>query len=230
MNKIFDGDNRIETQYGVFGPASGRNHAGVDIDTSGDPTIHSTVAGKVKWAREVAKGAPGWGNTWEWGWFVWIVAEDGSEHIFAHCKPSSLKVREGELIRAGQALAVMGKSGNAAFDRQAEHVHYEVRVKGRAVDPSRWAGIPNKAGTYQNNNTIEKSEDDNMKLGIYQAQMTKKPNFEELKNGMAYKTAEGLRVFERRMARECDEKSFDAVFAAMEKEAQNGEIMMLTEN
>ena len=148
---IFTNDNRIEVAYGVFGPASGRNHKGQDIDTTAaDRDVHSTVAGRVKWARCVAKGAAGWGNTWEWGWFVWIDAPDGTSHIFAHMQANSLRVKEGQNVAAGQVLGVMGKTGNAAGDKQAEHVHYEVRKNGVAVDPTPWSKVPNKVGTVWN--------------------------------------------------------------------------------
>lgn len=164
---IFAQDNRVEVAYGLYGPASGRDHRGIDIDTLGDGTIHSTVDGRVKYARCVARGAHGWGSTWEWGNFVWVVAADGSDHIFAHCRDGSLRVAEGQRVCAGQPLGLMGKTGNAAGDRQAEHVHYEVRRGGRAVDPTPWCGIPNRVGTTMNPRAGEKEEDEAMYVRLY---------------------------------------------------------------
>lgn len=150
MTTIFSGSNRIQVYYGVFGIASGRNHKGVDVDTLPDEDIivHSTVAGRVKWARKVEKGASGWGDTWQWGNFVWVVADNSTEHIFAHLKDDSILVNEGQEIHAGQALGTMGMTGNAVSDIQVEHVHYEVRRGGVAIDPTPWCGGCNKVGVW----------------------------------------------------------------------------------
>lgn len=169
MPMIFTDDNRVQAPYGVFGyrRSGGSVHAGIDVDTTGEATVHSTVAGRVKYARSVAKGAAGWGRTWEWGSFVWVVAPDGSDHIFAHCKAGSLRVSEGAPVREGQALATMGSTGNAAFDPQGEHVHYEVRQGGKAVDPTPWCGIPNRVGSTKAPAGPTHKEDDDMNVRIY---------------------------------------------------------------
>lgn len=147
---IFKNDNVIKVGYGTFGyrRADGSVHRGVDISTTGDPEIHAVRGGRVKYARCVAKGAAGWGSTWQWGYFVWVVGDDGRDYIYAHCKADSLRVKEGQGVEAGQVLAKMGSTGNAAFDAQGAHVHFEVRKNGAAVEPTAYCGIPNKAGVY----------------------------------------------------------------------------------
>lgn len=169
---LFLMDNLVEKQHGVFGPASGRQHWGLDISTKGDPTIYAVRGGKVKYAREVKKGAPGWGNTWEWGWFVWIVGDDGLNYIYAHCKADSLKVKEGQTVKAGQAIGIMGNTGNAAGGWL--HVHFEVRKPGGTpINPAAYAGIKNQVGSWPNPKTINPGssagqlEDDDMKYRVY---------------------------------------------------------------
>lgn len=146
---IFLEDNRIEVDYGVYGPASGRNHRGIDIDTLGDLTIHATIGGTVRYAQEYPWRD--WTNSWQWGWYVWIDGDDGYSHIYAHCKPESLLVEVGDYVEGGQAIATMGESGNAQYDKQAEHVHYQVNdSNGNHVDPTFACGIKNEVGTTYN--------------------------------------------------------------------------------
>lgn len=157
---IYSEDNTIKVAYGRFGWVRNNGktfHGGKDISTKGSPTIHSTVNGKVKFALMVKKGAAGWGATWEWGYFVWIVADDGTDHIFAHCKAGSLLVKAGQRVKAGQAIATMGNTGNANLDSQGAHVHYEVRKNGKAIDSTPWDGIPNQVGTTINSQKANSS-------------------------------------------------------------------------
>jgi murein DD-endopeptidase MepM/ murein hydrolase activator NlpD len=50
---------------------------------------------------------------------------------YAHLR--SALVKGGELVSAGMAIATVGSSGLAT----GPHLHYEVRVRGDAVDPLR---------------------------------------------------------------------------------------------
>lgn len=152
MHTLFTGPNRIEVPYGVYGAASGRAHKGVDIDTppGQDATVHSTVSGTVEFAGAIPRGND---RTWEWGWHVRIIeGSTGHRHTFAHCKANSLLVKAGAKVMAGQAIATMGKTGNAETDAQAEHVHYQVDRRTAtgwsAIEPTPWCGGNNKAGTW----------------------------------------------------------------------------------
>lgn len=172
---LYRRENTIKVAYGRYGWVrnSGRTfHGGIDVSTAGDTTIHAVWGGRVKWARYVKKGASGWGNTWEWGYFVWIVGDDGRDYVYAHCKAGSLLVKEGHRVHAGQAIATMGNTGNANLDSQGAHCHFEVRKNGKAIDPSPFCGIPNSVGTTLNgsaatnpNNKIATLEIGPMSLG-----------------------------------------------------------------
>lgn len=47
---------------------------------------------------------------------------DGHYAFYAHCVPSSFMVREGDVVREGQPLALLGNSGNS----DAPHLHFEI--------------------------------------------------------------------------------------------------------
>lgn len=51
-------------------------------------------------------------------------------------------VSVGQVITAGTKVGMTGNTGISA----GEHLHYEVRVNGRQVDPSPWSGVPNVEG------------------------------------------------------------------------------------
>jgi hypothetical protein len=56
---------------------------------------------------------------------------DGWETQYAHLRKGSVAVRAGDIVKAGQKLALAGLSGNTEFP----HLHLEVRHGGRTVDP-----------------------------------------------------------------------------------------------
>jgi murein DD-endopeptidase MepM/ murein hydrolase activator NlpD len=66
------------------------------------------------------------------GLVVELVHSGGVVTRFAHCR--SALVKPGDRVQAGQAIATVGSSGLAT----APHLHFEVLVRGRAVDPVRF--------------------------------------------------------------------------------------------
>ena len=105
---------------GPFGRRSPHHqHVGVDIDgETGDP-IHAAASGEVVYAG--VEGA--------YGRLVVIDHGDGLMTLYAHA--SRLEVREGQHVRAGQEIALVGESGNA----HGSHLHFEVRQNGRPINP-----------------------------------------------------------------------------------------------
>lgn len=90
------------------------------------------------------------------GAYIVILDDQGNYHLFAHCQNNSFQgLTVGRSVEAGEAIAVMGMTGNANTEiyatGQGAHVHYEVREgvfsPGASVDPSRWAGIPSDPHT-----------------------------------------------------------------------------------
>jgi len=116
------------------------------------PYIDKTISGTVRTARIVTdKSNP----TWEWGYYVCVQLDaaqtpDPVNYLyFCHC--SKLLVKPGQKVKSGDALAIVGNTGNAALASPPyAHCHFEVRktATSRGLDPTAYAGIPNEVGTY----------------------------------------------------------------------------------
>ena len=158
---LFAGRNRVRYDYARFGytRVGGKTwHGGLDIEALDDTTIRmpyydgKLISGTVTRARIVTdKTNP----TWEWGYYVCVQLDanqtpDAVNFLyFCHC--SKLLVQAGQKVRSGDALAVMGNTGNAAMASPPyAHVHFEVRAHatGKGLDPTHYACIPNAVGTY----------------------------------------------------------------------------------
>ena len=62
---------------------------------------------------------------------VVIVHGDGWETQYAHMRKGSIAVHPGDVVAAGAKLGVVGLSGDTEFP----HVHFEVRYRGKTIDP-----------------------------------------------------------------------------------------------
>ena len=95
-------------------------HKGVDIGTDRNSEIFAVFDGEVS----AAKSDASYGN------YVVLTHHDGSKTLYAHCE--RLLVSEGELIKAGSAIALAGDSGDA----DGVHLHLELIRDGKNADPS----------------------------------------------------------------------------------------------
>jgi hypothetical protein len=199
---LFWRDNRVEYQYGVYGPASGRTHNGIDVDTtSSDKRVLSTVAGKVVSSTIITDKN---NLTWEWGNYVCVLDSAGRRHYFCHLASRSVAV--GAVVVVGQEIGIMGMTGNAAYDKQKEHVHYEVRVSpyGSAnhIDPTPFCKIPNKVGTTWNHRGDEpapEQEFDRMLLKSFGTKNMQGFTFPDVNGTIAYdKMPNGYRIVTER--------------------------------
>lgn len=105
-------------------PFSGRLawHEGVDFAGKDGSDIVSVGSGVVTWA----------GERYGYGLLVEINHGGGYTTRYAHAR--TVKVKVGDIVKKGQPLATMGSSGRST----GPHVHFEVRLNGKAVDPSRY--------------------------------------------------------------------------------------------
>ena len=103
-----------------FGPRGNRFHAGVDIIAASGTPVGAAAAGHVTWAAPLAGG---WGN------LVVVAHADGVRTMYAHL--STIAVRVGQRVETGARLGTVGASGDAT----GPHLHFEVRLRGAAVDP-----------------------------------------------------------------------------------------------
>jgi murein DD-endopeptidase MepM/ murein hydrolase activator NlpD len=99
-----------------------RPHEGIDVTAPMGTPIEAPAAGRIV----DAGWESGYGNT------VKIDHGFGTVTKFAHA--SKILVREGQRVARGQRIALVGNSGLAT----GPHLHYEVHVNGRPVDPLRY--------------------------------------------------------------------------------------------
>jgi murein DD-endopeptidase MepM/ murein hydrolase activator NlpD len=107
-----------------------RPHEGIDVTAPMGSPIEAPAAGTVT----DAGWESGYGNT------VTIDHGYGVVTKFAHC--SKLLVRTGQRVQRGTRIALVGNTGLAT----GPHLHYEVHVNGRPVDPLKYV-LPDKVVT-----------------------------------------------------------------------------------
>jgi murein DD-endopeptidase MepM/ murein hydrolase activator NlpD len=96
-------------------------HAGVDLAAAAGTPVTATSGGVVRFAGT----AEGYGKT--------IVLDHGLgiESRYGHLQ--QISVASGQRVERGQLIGLSGSTGRST----APHLHYEVQVNGRAVDPRR---------------------------------------------------------------------------------------------
>jgi len=104
-----------------FGMRGNKLHKGLDIAVPKKSPVVAT--------------APGWvtyeGRDWDgYGKYLKIDHGNGYETLYAHL--NAKEVKEGQYVARGQLIGRVGKTGNAT----GYHLHYEVRINGRPVNPT----------------------------------------------------------------------------------------------
>ena len=102
-----------------FGRRWGRAHEGVDLAAPVGTPVYATGEGKVIFA--------GWQSGY--GNLIKVQHELGTETRYGHL--SKIKVKVGQKVSQGSLIGAMGNTGRST----GPHLHYEVRVNGRAVNP-----------------------------------------------------------------------------------------------
>ncbi|HUK20707.1 MAG TPA: M23 family metallopeptidase [Gemmatimonadales bacterium] len=120
---ILPANGRISSPFSAerFDPVLGivRPHRGMDVAAPMGSTIEAAAAGVVtgvKWEE-------GFGN------YVTIDHGYGVQTRYAHCL--RILVTRGQRVTRGQPIALVGSTGEST----GPHVHYEVWVHGKPVDP-----------------------------------------------------------------------------------------------
>ena len=121
-------DNRLQWPTdGVlssgFGERAGRFHGGIDISGAQGTPIVAADDGVVMFS---GRGPDGYGHT--------VMLDHGKGLITLYAHNDRNVVRQGERVRRGQTVALMGDTGRAT----GTHVHFEVHQHGQLVDPLRW--------------------------------------------------------------------------------------------
>jgi hypothetical protein len=97
-------------------------HAGIDLRNEFSSDVQAAADGQVTLA--------GWNGAY--GLTIEIDHGNGLASRYAHL--SDIRVREGQMVAQGQAVGRMGSTGRST----GAHLHYEIRIDGRAVDPARF--------------------------------------------------------------------------------------------
>ena len=158
---IAKGRTRVRYGYSRFGWTRGGGkvwHGGSDEELLDDKTFYmpyykgKSISGTVTRARIVTDHS---NPTWEWGYYVCVQLDANQTpdavNFLYFCHASKLLVQQGQKVRSGDALGIMGNTGNAALANPPfAHVHFEVRATstGTGLDPTAYTGHANAVGTY----------------------------------------------------------------------------------
>jgi len=104
-----------------FGPRGDRWHAGIDLPAPLGTPAYAARSGEVVWS--------GWRDGY--GLLVTVAHGQGERSMYAHL--SRIDVRVGVWIGQGVRVGLIGATGDAT----GPHLHFEVRIRGAAVDPLR---------------------------------------------------------------------------------------------
>ena len=105
-----------------FGPRGNKFHSGIDIVAPSGTPVYAARAGKVVYS--------GWADG-GYGFLVVVSHGRGERTWYAHL--SRIDVRRGVLVDKGVRIGLVGATGDAT----GPHLHFEVRIRGAAIDPLR---------------------------------------------------------------------------------------------
>lgn len=133
------GQSRISSKFGMRKhPISGKMkmHSGIDISAPAGTPIHASESGKVTFAGISGSLTSGYGR------LVKIAHADGYETRYAH--QSQIQVMVGQQVIKGQQIGKVGTTGSST----GNHLHFEVRKNGTALNPSSYVSPTNSKSGY----------------------------------------------------------------------------------
>lgn len=95
-------------------------HTGIDLASEFGTNINASMEGIVELVSKEG----------DYGKHIKIRSNNVST-LYAHC--SKILVKEGQIVAQGQPIAQVGSTGNST----GPHLHFEIRVDNRFVDPSK---------------------------------------------------------------------------------------------
>jgi murein DD-endopeptidase MepM/ murein hydrolase activator NlpD len=119
--------NRIDPFFGKLAM-----HAGIDFRQKTGSEVKATGAGVV-----IHAGTAG-------GYGIMVEIDHGNGITTRYGHLSKVLVKEGDVINAGDLIALSGSTGRST----GPHLHYEVRRNGSAVDPMRFLNAGLKLTSY----------------------------------------------------------------------------------
>jgi murein DD-endopeptidase MepM/ murein hydrolase activator NlpD len=102
-----------------FGPRGDRFHSGIDLPAPFGEPVGAARAGRVSFTG------------WRDGYGLLVVVSNGASVHTLYAHLSRITVAVHERVQTGTTLGLVGATGDAT----GPHLHFEVRVRGAAVDP-----------------------------------------------------------------------------------------------
>jgi murein DD-endopeptidase MepM/ murein hydrolase activator NlpD len=133
LRKPVHGEIDTSSSFGVrIDPFLGRPamHTGIDFRGDIGEAIRVTAAGTV-----VSAG-------WSGGYGRMVEVDHGNGLSTRYGHLSEIDVKVGDRLKPGQSVGRLGSTGRST----GPHLHYETRIEGEAVDPSRFLHVGTKYG------------------------------------------------------------------------------------
>lgn len=103
-----------------YGKRWGKLHKGLDIAADVGEPVYATAGGEVIYASD---GLRGYGNV--------VILRHDHDHTSLYAHNSELKVKQGEQVKQGDLIALLGNTGHST----GPHTHFEIRNGDAPVDP-----------------------------------------------------------------------------------------------
>jgi murein DD-endopeptidase MepM/ murein hydrolase activator NlpD len=118
------GGGRLSSRFGmrvhpIF--KRSRMHAGIDLSAPRGTPIYASGDGVVEKAQRMSG----------YGLYVEIKHVNGFETAYGHMSRIADGMKPGVRVRQGQIIGYVGSTGNST----GNHLHFEIKVNGRVVDP-----------------------------------------------------------------------------------------------
>ena len=127
-------------------------HGGADFGGNYGKPIVAAKSGTVVISETLTGTIPNYdlngnliGKYRSYGEYIAILHDDGNITLYAHGKPGSRLVKEGQKVSQGQQIMTVGNTGNVSprptpsNPKGGAHLHFEVRVNGsQRVDPAKY--------------------------------------------------------------------------------------------
>ncbi len=114
---------RVTSEFGSVNRPGGKPHGGMDLGAKRGTPVIAPASGRVAVSTDRYAGGARYGKV------VVIDHADGSSSLYAHL--DGRLVQAGEMVRAGQQIALTGATGKVT----GPHLHFEVSRHGVQVDP-----------------------------------------------------------------------------------------------
>jgi murein DD-endopeptidase MepM/ murein hydrolase activator NlpD len=108
-----------------FGYARGRLHAGIDIAVLRTDAVRAALAGQVTVTGYLPQYS-GYGKV--------VKLRHAGRVVTMYAHLASARVKAGQWVERGEVIARAGCTGSCT----GTHLHFEVRVRGKLVDPLRY--------------------------------------------------------------------------------------------